>query len=92
MSPNLEKLYSEIWALNCMLSLELFCFCCSFDMLSGPFHFFLTANVSTSTKKYLLHIWFQIFREFTGDLVGNELHNGILFEGFGKRTLNQSQE
>ena len=54
----------------------------SFDILLGPFHFFMTANLSTaSTKKYYFLIQFQIFLGFPGDLVGNEPQNGILVEG-----------
>ena len=53
----------------CMLLLELIYVGCSFDILSEPFCFFLTANLSTaSTKKYNFHIQFQIFLGFPGDV------------------------
>jgi len=92
MFPSLEimelKQYTEIWPLNCVLSLDLIYCGCSFDVLLEPFRFFLTANITTtSTQKYSFRIRFLIFLGFTGDLFGNEPHNGILVEGFEKRTL-----
>ena len=60
MFPTLEivelKLRAEILAVNCMLSQELIYVGFSFDILLGPFRFFLTANLSTtSTKRCSFH-------------------------------------
>jgi len=97
MFPSLEimklNLHTEIWVLNYMLLLELIYFGCSFDILSGPYCFFLTANISTTSTK---NIHFVFSSGLWAVYLEMSPHSGILVESrvesFEKRTPSQSHE